>query len=112
MAQGFYKTTARRRELSSNTRANRRAEGRPMQPHIVDEALSAAIQAATKRNVRAAKNGRSVSEAETQAFDRILAAALAHLVEVRGLNPEKCYAALQQRLFKRRRYTGIPSKKP
>ena len=82
-----------------------------MQPHIVDEALSAAIQAATKRSVRAAKTGHPVPEAETKVFDRLLAAALAHLVEVRGLNPDKCYAALQQRLFKRRRYTGISPKK-
>ena len=83
-----------------------------MQPHIVDEALSAAIQAATKRNVRATKAGRPVSEAETKVFDRILAVALDHLVEIRGLNRGKCYSALQQRLFKRRSYRSIPTKKP
>ncbi|WP_313196057.1 hypothetical protein [Shinella zoogloeoides] len=109
MAQGFYKTTARRRELSNNTRTNRRVAGMPAQPHIVDEALSAAIQAASKRNVRAAKTGCPVPEAEAQVIDRLLAAALDHLVDIRGLNRERCFIALQQRLFKRRRYTGISS---
>lgn len=112
MAQRFYKTTARRRELSNNTRGTRRSAGMPAQPHIVDEALSAALQAASTRNVRAAKTGRPVPEAEARVIDRLLAAALDHLVDIRGLNRERCFTALQQRLFKRRRYTGIPPEKP
>lgn len=104
MTQGYFKTSARRRELSANTRRNRKAAGKPVQPNVVDEALSAAVQAATKRNVRASKDGRQASPYELKVFDSLLAAAIDHLVVVKGLDREQSKSALQARLIKRRRY--------
>ncbi|WP_143524029.1 hypothetical protein [Rhizobium rhizosphaerae] len=114
MTQGLqkkFKTSPRRRELSANTRANRKAAGKPVQPNIVDEAISAAVQAASVRNVKATKSGNPTPPPILRVYDSLLDAAVEHLVTVRGLDRDQCKLALQSRLYKRRRYTDPDLKK-
>lgn len=111
MAPEYFKTSARRRELSAETRRRRKVAGKPVQPAIVDEALSAAIQAATNRNVRASNAGKLVSPYEIKVYDTLLAAAIDHLVAVKGLDREQSKSALQFRLLKRRQYKTLLSRK-
>ncbi|WP_143523718.1 hypothetical protein [Pararhizobium arenae] len=97
--------------MSANTRRKRKLLGKPVQPNIVDEALSAAIQAASIRNVRSAKAGNPIPPSILAAYDSLLASAIDHLVTVRGLDRDQCKLALQARLFKRRQYmTVVPEK--
>lgn len=107
MTQGKFKTSPRRRELSAATRRKRKALGKPVQPNVVDEALSAAVQVATTKNVRAMNAGKPTSASETRVYDALLASAIDHLVDVRGLDREQSKTALTARLLKRRRYTSL-----
>lgn len=111
MAQEYYKTSARRRELSANTRRKRKVAGKPVQPNIVDEALSAAIQAAATLNVKRSRTSNTTLPLAMKIYDGILESAIAHLVDVRGLDREQSKSALQARLLKRRQYKTSPSKK-
>lgn len=108
MAQGFYKTSKRRRELSAETRRKRKAAGKPVQPNVVDEALSAAIQSASTKSIRRAKTPHPIPPIAMAVYDDILEAALAHLVDIRGLDREQSKSALQARLYKRRQYKTLP----
>lgn len=111
MAQGYFKTSERRRELSAATRRKRKVAGKPVQPNVIDEALSAAIQSAAILNVKRSRTSNPTPPFAMSIYDGILESAIAHLVDVRGLDREQSKAALQARLIKRRQYKTLPSKK-
>ena len=97
-----YKTTQRKRESSAKTRRARADIGKP-QPNQVDEAISAAA----KSHLRRLKAQGDNPVLPSVVLDNLLAVAINHLVDVRGLNRDQSRIALTARLLKRRRYASI-----